>query len=485
MPESSPTLVWFRQDLRLADNPALQAAIDRGQPCVALFVNDREGEGSAAAGGAARWWQHHALADLHAQLFEYGIPFVFAQGRAEKRVPELAGELRCGAVFWNRRYEPAVIERDKQIKTLLKGSGHDVRSFNASLLFEPHEVAQSSGEPFQVFSPFWRAVSRQGLPEPVESDPDAFQTLAAPDALRAHTEQVDESLDSLKLLPAIPWDRGFYRAWDPTATGAERCLREFIDANHLARYAEQRNYPDRESTSRLSPYLHHGQLSPRQIVAAVDSVCGAKKGVKKFIDEIGWREFSYHLLYHFPDLPERALKPKWRAFPWEPNPDHRSSWERGETGYPLIDAGMRELWTTGWLHNRLRMNVASFYTKHLFQPWWEGASWFFDTLVDADLASNSQGWQWATGCGVDSAPYLRVFNPITQAEKFDADGAYIRRWLPELAKLEPPFIHRPWEAPEATLREAGVSLGTTYPYPVVEHNDARQRAQTAFDNLDR
>jgi deoxyribodipyrimidine photo-lyase len=460
------TIVWFRQDLRLADNPALHAAAGQGA-VIPLYILDDETPGAWKAGGATRWWLHKSLEALTADLEKRGSQLILRQGNAEKIVAGLVKETGATAVHWNRQYEPYAIARDKRLKEALKANGVTAESFNASLLKEPWEVKTGSDGPYKVFTPFWRAASSA-----VEID----STLPAPKKLTAPGAWPrSDALAKWKLLPTKPnWATGFEPLWTPGEAGAQKRLTQFI-AKSLARYAGGRDRPDEQNTSRLSPHLHFGEIGPRQVwramqVAKQDAL--AERNADKFLSEIGWREFSHHLLYHFPALPERNFRPAFDNFPWEKNERAYKAWTKGMTGYPLVDAGMRELWTTGTMHNRVRMAAASFLIKHLMTDWRRGAAWFWDTLLDADLANNSASWQWVAGSGADAAPYFRIFNPVLQGEKFDPAGAYVRKWIPELAKCDPRLIHRPWATPNFK------SLG--YPSPIVEHATARTRALAAY-----
>ena len=474
---SSATIVWFRQDLRLQDNPALAAAIARGGPVIPVYILDESGEGDWPPGGASRWWLHHSLAALGAALRERGSRLVLARGASGAVLAGLIKATGATAVHWNRRYEPAVIARDKELKA---GLGVEAKSFNAALLFEPHTVQNKAGGPFQVFTPFWKHCLALAVEEPVKL---AAGPLPAP----AKWPRSDE-LKDFGLLPTIKWDTGFAAAWVPGEPGAQARLRKFV-GGAMTDYADQRNRPDLDGTSALSPYLHFGELGPRQVWAAVKAsakgsgVFPPSRGAQVFLSEVGWREFAHHLLYHFPRTPAEPLRADFAAFPWQRNAGQLKAWQRGLTGYPIVDAGMRQLWATGWMHNRVRMIVASFLVKHLRLSWQEGAAWFWDTLVDADLASNTLGWQWTAGCGADAAPYFRIFNPILQGLKFDPDGAYVRRWVPELAKLPGEYLHKPWEAPMDVLAEAGITLGRQYPHPVVDHAEAREAALAALQSM--
>ena len=464
-----PVLLWFRQDLRLADNPALAAAVKAG-PVIPLFILDDETPGQWKPGGASRWWLHHSLEALAADLRKLGSDLILRRGPAAKIITSLLKDTGATAVFWNRQYEPWAIARDTRIKDSLKTAGIRAESFNASLLREPWEMKTGAGGPYRVFTPFWRAAREQlGSVDPV----------ARPKAIPAPaTWPASDKLASWKLLPTKPdWSTGFTPHWTPGEHGARKRLDAFL-AGALSGYATQRDRPDIEATSRLSPHLHLGEIGPRQVwkaaIAAAQSR-GQETNTDKFLAEVGWREFSHHLLYHFPHLPERNYKESFDAFPWDDNEANFRKWCRGQTGYPIVDAGMRELWTTGFMHNRVRMVAASFLIKHLLIPWQKGEAWFWDTLVDADLASNSASWQWVAGSGADAAPYFRIFNPVMQGEKFDPDGTYVRKWVPELKACNPKFIHRPWDAPDFTRLR--------YPAPMVDHATARDRALKAFKTL--
>lgn len=476
--DSAPSLLWFRQDLRLADNPALAAAVARGAPVLAVYVLDDETPGAWAPGGAGRWWLYHSLAALAAEMDSLGRPLVLRRGPAERVIPELAAEVGAGAVFWNRCYEPFAIARDIRIKSALQDRGLIAESRNAALLYEPWVPQTQSGGPFKVFTPFWRhLLGREAPPAP----------LPRPGALPGGSEARGDALEDWALLPGAPdWAGGLRERWTPGEAGAKARLAAFLDGA-VGGYAATRDLPDSPGTSRLSPHLHWGEISPRQVWhatrhrAAEDG--GGAAGSEGFLRELGWREFSYHLLYHWPELPERNWKPSFDAFPWREDEAAYRAWTRGRTGYPLVDAGLRELWATGWMHNRVRMVAASFLIKHLLIHWRRGEDWFWDTLVDADLASNAASWQWVAGSGADAAPFFRIFNPVTQSRKFDPEGGYLRRWLPELAKLPPAAIHAPWEATAGTLAAAGVRLGETYPRPIVDHAAARQRALASLETI--
>jgi deoxyribodipyrimidine photo-lyase len=474
------TLVWFRQDLRLADNPALAAAQAAGGPVIPVYVHAPAAEAAWAPGGASRWWLHHSLASLDADLAGAGSRLIVRAG--DDCLDELRALARASGaqrIVWNRRYEPHAILRDREIKSALRADGLAVESYNSALLREPWEVETQNGDAFQVFTPFWRRCLALG--DPPAPQPAPHRLPAPPTWPRAL------ALEELNLLPRIAWAGGLAAAWTPGRAGALEQLARFLE-DGFADYTAKRNRPDLAGTSRLSPHLHYGEIGPREIWQATRQ-CALARGLgetwrqSQFASELGWREFAYHLLFHFPHTPETPLRAKYAAFPWRTNPGALVAWQRGLTGYPIVDAGMRELWQTGWMHNRVRMIVASFLVKDLLLSWQEGARWFWDTLVDADLASNTLGWQWAAGCGADAAPYFRIFNPMLQGAKFDPDGDYVRRWVPELARLPPDVIHAPWNATKDVLGESEVRLGANYPNRLVEHESARRAALEALASL--
>ena len=469
---SAPAIVWFRHDLRLADNPALAAAIRSRAPVVALFILDDDAAGEWRLGGASRWWLHHSLSSLAADLDELGSQLVLRRGSADLVLQGVIAEMGAKAVYWNRIYEPSATRRDSAIKADLRAQDLNVESFNASLLFEPSQLFNGKGETFKVFAPFWKAC----LAAPAPAAP-----LRAPARLTSAAAVESERLDDWRLLPTKPdWASGLRETWSPGERAAKARLKAFLDGP-VHDYSSERDYPGRDGVSRLSPHLHWGEIGPRQIWH--DVVAKAGKSGAAFLRELGWREFSHHLLFANPSLPDNPLDKSFENFPWARDKSGFAKWTKGLTGYPLVDAGMRELWRTGYMHNRVRMVAASFLIKHLLLPWQDGERWFWDTLVDVDLADNSLNWQWVAGCGPDAAPFFRVFNPVLQGEKFDADGTYVRRHVPELAQLDSKYIHQPWEAPADALRKAGVKLGEIYPRPIVDHAKARQRALEAFAKM--
>jgi deoxyribodipyrimidine photo-lyase len=481
MPSSS--IVWFRDDLRLADNPALTEAAASGGPVIAVYVHDVESEGMRAPGGASLWWLHHSLTALGDSLRAHGVPLLIFREPAREAVLRCVTETGATAVHWNRRYGAAEIAVDTAVKGDLKAAGIDASSHNASLLYEPWKVRSKVGDPFKVFSPFWRAAMATGEPPPPRPAPSSIKGAELPAVSGA------VRLEDLDLLPTKPdWAGGFRETWRPGEAGAAEALDLFLEEGlHL--YAGNRDRPDMPATSSLSPRLRFGEIGPRQVWHAAahalhdGRIRATEKDLAKFHTELGWREFSYHLLFHNPDLARTNFQRRFDAFPWRDDRKSLRLWQRGLTGVPIVDAGMRQLWRTGWMHNRVRMIVASFLVKDLLIDWRAGEEFFWDTLVDADPANNAASWQWVAGSGADAAPYFRVFNPITQGEKFDPDGIYVRRWVPELAGLPNAVVHRPWEASPAVLAEAGVRLGETYPGPMVDHGRARDRALAALASL--
>lgn len=462
-------IVWLRRDLRLADNPALLAASHNADGVVPLYIhNPTEGQ-PWSMGSASRWWLHHSLKSLDDSLRQQGSRLIIRQGNELETLTGLISKLGATQVYWNRLYEPADIARDARIKSALRDQGIRVETFNSALLNEPWEIRRATGEPYRVFTPYWKAVQSAGLDRPPYPAP---QRLPAPSRWPESTK-----LDLLGLLPKIPWDSGFYRDWQPGEQCAWANLECFI-TDGLRGYKQQRDIPGQAGTSRLSPHLRFGEISPRQVVHGILSrgLPGGDTASDCYIREIAWREFAHHLLFHFPDTANRPLDARFDRLAWRLPEDYAAdlqAWQRGMTGYPIVDAGMRELWATGWMHNRVRMIVASLLTKNLLIPWQEGARWFWDTLVDADLACNTLGWQWTAGCGADAAPFFRIFNPVLQGEKFDPRGKYVRRWIPELASVPEPLVHKPWEA---------ASYGA-YSRPIVDLKLSRQRALDRFAEI--
>ncbi|ABI75705.1 deoxyribodipyrimidine photolyase family protein [Hyphomonas neptunium ATCC 15444] len=475
MSSASPAILWFREDLRLTDNPALNAAVNSGRPLICVYLRETGAGAPREMGGASRWWLNKSLASLGASLEAIGGKLTLRTGPAEKIIPALVEETGAAAVFWNRRYGLPERETDAAIKKTLKDNGVECQSFNGRLLMEPWDLKTGSGGWYKVFTPFWRALQAQ-------YKPPAF--IPSPKKIAGASAET-ENLKDWGLHPEKPdWSGGIAAAWEPGEVGAQKRLDAFLDGP-VSDYVGTRNLPGVSTgTSRLSPHLRFGEIGPAQIWRAVRARLEAQQAdedsARVFLSEIAWREFSYTLLYYNPALATENYNSNFNQMAWRKDDSGFAAWSRGQTGYPIVDAGMRELWHTGWMHNRVRMIVASFLTKHLLLPWQQGEQWFWDTLVDADPAANPASWQWTAGSGADAAPYFRVFNPISQGQKFDEDGAYVRHWCPELAGLPDKYLHAPFEADAQTLKRARVMLGTDYPEPIIDHPVGRQRALDAY-----
>lgn len=474
------TLFLFRNDLRLNDNAALTAACQSGQPVILLYIlHEAPPDGkNRAIGGAGRWWLHHSLRALADDIKTRGGRLILRRGQPLRILDDIIAGAGVNRLYFSRGYEPAARGLEEGIHARYH-KRIEVKRFAGHLLFEPEQIAQASGLPYKVFTPFWRACLAQAEPRPAGPCPDkppAFSRIGL----------ASEALDSWRLRPRKPdWAAGLRAAWRPGERGAERALDRFLDGA-VTDYGAGRNRPDRDGTSCLSPHLRFGELAPARIwqqTRARVKAQAAQKSAMAFLRELGWREFSSHLLFHWPALPEQPFRPEFADFPWTPDAAALTAWQRGLSGYPLVDAGMRQLWQTGWMHNRARMVTASFLVKHLLIHWRDGEAWFWDTLVDADLANNVAGWQWVAGSGADAAPYFRIFNPILQGKKFDPEGVYVRKWAPELKKLPIQYLHEPWLAPASVLADADVRLGETYPRPLIEHGAARERALAAFRRI--
>ena len=470
-----PAILWFRRDLRLADNPALQAAQATGRPILPVYILD-DGPAARRIGGASRWWLDKSLRALAASIAERGGRLVLRRGDSESELRRLIDQSGATRVMMNRLFEPDGWARDKDIAHALKADGVEAKGFNGTLLTPPGTVLNGSGGPYKVYTPFMKALRSQAR---------APAHTLGPRDLSGAPEVEGEDIDTWDLHPTRPdWSKGFLG--EPGEAGAAKALSDFVKTG-LKTYADDRDRPDRPGTSRLSPHLHFGEISAWRAWTAAYDAAGSngisEAQADKFTNELIWRDFSAHLLHHFPTLPTDAFRPEYDRMPWINDAAQFEAWTRGRTGYPIVDAGMRELWTTGFMHNRVRMIVASFLIKHLLIDWRKGEAWFWDCLMDADLAQNSQNWQWVAGSGADASPYFRIFNPVTQGQKFDPDGAYVKRWVPELKGLSPNFVHAPWTAPAEALRAAGVTLGRTYPRPLVDHAEARARALAALTTV--
>ena len=468
-------IVWFRRDLRLADNAALTHALRSAQQIVPVYIHAPEEDGDWAAGAASRWWLHHSLAALTESLAQRGSRLVIRRGPSLAALHQLMRDTGATLVCFNRLYEPARLKHDRAIEQALAADGVDIFTGVGHLLTEPWAIQSQSGTPYRVYTPYARTL-RATLSVPAPQP--------APRALPLSPARLKSlPLKQLGLLPRIHWDTGLVKSWQPGEAGAAQRLRRL--ASLLPDYVRARDVPGADGTTRLSPHLHFGELSPRQAWRAIaqatsGQTAGMLRGAEMLERELLWREFAQHVLHHFPHTPDAPLNPRFAGFPWRRAPQLLAAWQHGRTGIPIVDAGMRELWATGSMHNRVRMITASFLTKHMGIDWRAGARWFWDTLVDADLASNTLNWQWVAGCGADAAPYFRIFNPVLQSRKFDAQGEYLRRWLPELARLPDRHIHEPWRAPESVRQAAGVQLGKDYPTPVLDLSTARSAALTRW-----
>jgi len=474
----SPSIVLFHSDLRLADNPALMAAVRRGHPLICLYVWNGGAKGFERPGAASRWWLHHSLHRLTTTIQEAGNSLIFRQGQPLEVLAELLEEFNDPHVFWNRSCEPAALEMERNMLNMLERERVPATHFHGTTLTDPLRIQTQAHKPYCVFTPFWK-----NLRTHLQLSPP----LPAPKKLPPLPSKPPRS-ESLNLLPISDWATKIQDTWDPGEEGARAALQKFL-RNPAKSYAMDRDRPDLPHTSRLSPHLHFGEISPRKVWYAIQRAMkksGAhqnKKSFEAYLRQIGWREFARYLLFHFPKTVHSPLDAAFETFPWRQEANLLKAWQQGLTGYPIVDAGMRELWQTGWMHNRVRMITASFLTKDLLQSWRKGADWFWDTLVDADLANNTLGWQWVAGCGAEASPFFRIFNPTTQGITFDPEGAYVRQWVPELANLPSRWIHQPWDAPPGVLAEAQIRLGITYPHRIVDHKKARDQALMVFQKF--
>ncbi len=473
---SQPVIYWFRQDLRLNDLPALIAAVASGRPVLACYILDEESPGLWQPGAASLAWLHHSLRALSLDIKALGGHLHLARGHPDKILRDLATQTGASAVYCSRQYEPWARTLEDRLTSSLGEISVELRSYAGSLLWEPNTIKTQAGGAFKVFTPFWRKC--KAMPAPL-----APLEISGPISWYQYNTHLAES-DAWNLLPAdFGWIHPWSKQWQPGEKGATQALATFLREG-IVQYSEGRDHPARNATSLLSPHLHFGEISPRTVyhcaAPKIASTPASETEAAKFLSELGWREFSHHLLFHFPDIPERDFKSAFEKFPWIGSPQSLTSWQRGETGYPLVDAGMRELLQTGYMHNRVRMVAASFLCKHLLIDWRAGERWFWDRLVDADLANNACGWQWVAGSGADASPYFRIFNPTAQAQKFDKEGVYIRRWVPELSALSDRYLHQPWTAPTEVLKRCGIALGKNYPLPIVDHRQARESALAAY-----
>lgn len=464
------SLVWFRNDLRIADHPALSAALSRGGKVVALYIHEQTA-GVRQTGGASRWWLHQSLQALARSLAELGVLLAVRSGESQAVIDAFVHEIGADTVLWNRRYAPGERAVDEQIKHDLEERGVQAQSFGANVLIEPWEIKTGQGRPYSVFGPFLKAL-RASMVAPPAPVPQAAAPIGAP--------MVDGDY------PEPRWAAKFAPYWTIGEAAAEYLLSDFLD-QRLPEYPLGRDIPGKSATSKLSPHLRFGEISPRRAwhaALAAAQVDPSKQGfVDKFLSELAWRDFNYHQLFHREDIAIKSMQPKYERMGWRGEQHDLLAWQRGQTGIPIVDAGMREMWETGFMQNRVRMLTASFLTKNLLVDWRVGEAWFWDCLIDADVANNPGNWQWVAGSGLDAAPYFRIFNPVTQGEKFDGDGSYVRRWIPELAQLQDKWLHRPAEAPKDVLNAAGVTISATYPAPIVDLQVSRSRALAAVAAL--
>ncbi|MCB9229620.1 MAG: deoxyribodipyrimidine photo-lyase [Deltaproteobacteria bacterium] len=479
MGKKRTAILWIRNDFRIKDNFALSQAEQYDEVLPVFIWNDKD-KNPWKRGAASKWWLHHTILQFRESLKSYGSQLILLRGSPEEEILRVARLVQASDVLCNHTHHPHDLIADQTLQGLLEKEGICFQSFHGSLLCPVDELCKKDGEPYLVYTPFWKNFLKTY----------EIKILVRPKTVPPVPQKAKNSgcsVEDLNLLPRQKWHEAFHLHWSVGEAASEKKLKDFI-AKGLMSYDKLRDFPATDGTSTLSPHLHFGEIHPQRVLYEIVKKFGKLSDIKnenvmQFCREILWREFSYHLLHHFPDTPDEPLRERFRNFPWKNNKKGLHAWCRGQTGYPVVDAGMRQLWSVGWMHNRVRMISASFLVKHLGIPWQEGAKWFWDTLVDADLANNTQGWQWTAGCGADAAPFFRIFNPITQGEKFDPDGSYIARWCPELGRLAPKWICRPWEAPVHILNEAGVRLGDNYPLPIVDHKEAREQALWNYESL--
>lgn len=468
MTQQDIALCWFRNDLRNTDNPALHYATRQHQKVLCLYINTGPEKPSEKPPdlAASAWWQQHAIVDLAKQL---NGKLLYRRGEPKQVLQDVIQQHNVTAVYWNRAYDPASIQRDSAIKSWLKAQDITTRSFAGSVLFEPWQILKSDGTPYRVFTPFYKACQAKGL----------LSAMPLPTIDTASLKPVDFDRQAVMAdAPQKNWAGAFSQHWQATREAGLEQLASFIQDN-MPKYAKARDFPGKPGISRLSPYLHFGQISVREIAAA----CYAKTGHEPYLRQLVWRDFAHHILYHWPDTIDQPMDERFANFTWRHDAVQLNAWKKGQTGIPMVDAAMRELWHTGYMHNRTRMLVASLLSKHLLIDWRKGAEWFMYTLLDADLANNTMGWQWVAGCGVDAAPYFRIFNPVAQGERFDAQGNYVRHWVPELKQLPDEYLHAPWNAPAETLHAAGVQLGKNYPQPIVDLAEGRKQALAQWESI--
>ena len=466
--------MWFRQDLRITDNPALNEACKKGE-VLPIYIHDNHNNGEKKIGSASKWWLHQSLNSLNKSLEG---KLITVAGNPLEILPQIISKSEVQQVNWNRNYEPWQINRDKILKSNLEKSGVNILTFNGSLLWEPWTILNQSGLPYKVFTPFYRkgCLNADSPRTPIQKPNEMKFT---------NLKDVNQGIDSLKLMPKVNWHGSMEKSWEPGEGGASKNLNSFLK-DHVQNYKVGRDFPGAKGTSRLSPHLHFGEISPNQVWHAAlsnQNIEKIGKDLYHYLSELGWREFSYYLLYHFPHITDRNFNEKFDKYPWSSGGSKYKAWKKGLTGVPIVDAGMRELWQTGYIHNRVRMIVGSYLVKNLNIDWRDGESWFWDCLVDADLAANCASWQWVAGSGADAAPFFRIFNPVLQGEKFDINGDYVKKYCPELSKVPKEYLHKPWEASSETLLESGVELGNNYPKPIVDLRKSRAEALELYKHV--
>ncbi len=473
MSDKRRAILWFRNDLRLADNPALVAALAEADEVLPVFILDEAAAGDARLGGAARWWLHHSLAALAKDLHDKGATLVLRRGDAVEIIPALAKQVEAVGVYVGLTHEPGIRAVDRQLMVALPEAGVPFKRYLSATLFSPETIKTNGGGYYNVFTPYSNACMQHGIDDTLWPVPEAIAGVG---------DVAGDELDDWKLLPEKPdWAGGMRAAWQPGEAGAQALLAEFAET-HVEEYDRARNIPGEAGTSRLSPHSHYGEVSVRAVWRAVAETPHSK-GRQTYLRELLWREFCYNLLWQHPDIASAPIRPEFAKMQWQDDKKALQAWQKGQTGIPIVDAGMRQLWQMGWMHNRVRMITASLLIKHMLVAWQDGEAWFWDTLCEADLAANSANWQWVAGCGADAAPYFRIFNPVLQGRKFDPHGEYVRQYVPELKNLPDRHIHAPWEAGEKVLADAGIVLGDTYPEPVVSLQEGRERALAAYARI--
>jgi len=474
----TPIIYWFRRDLRILDNSALKSAVDTKQPILFIYIHDQNSS-PWSIGSASKWWLHHSLLTLEKSLLSLKSRLYFFSGSTKLILEKLISQTNCNHVICNQQFEPEMFKNDKELVSYFEKQNVTFEIKSANLLFNPNSIFNKQGNVYKVFTPFYKTCIQIGFSTELINKPNKLNTY--------QYKHKSDSLMEFALTPKISWDEGLKATWQPGENAAHKILKNIV-SNVIENYTNKRDYPELDSTSHLSPYLHFGEITPQRIIHALTQASFLQPSIEEqkhqFIRQLIWREFSHYILFHFPHTSNTPFQEKFKRFPWKRSDKTLLiAWQKGKTGYPIIDAGMRELWHTGYMHNRVRMITASFLTKNGLLNWKQGASWFWDTLVDADLAQNSMNWQWVAGCGVDAAPFFRIFNPVTQSKKFDEKGNYIRQWCPELSRLSNKDIHTPWLCNDCTLNDANINLGIHYPKPIIDLSTTRERALSLFKSL--